>query len=55
MGRGEIRGVGDVDGNVEEGLSGGFDEGDRGRRPDCGVLLDSGGDGEAAAEGEGGG
>lgn len=31
---GEIRRVGDVDGDVEEGLGGGFDDGDRGRRPD---------------------
>lgn len=50
---GEIRRVGDVNGDVEEGLGGGFDDGDRGRRPDRCVLLDSGRAGEAAAEGEG--
>lgn len=44
MGGGDVGGVGDVDGDVEEGLRGGFDERDRGWSPDGGVLANSGGD-----------
>lgn len=49
MGGGEVGGVGEVDGHVEEGLGGGLDKGKRGGSPDSDVLRKcGGGDGEAA-------
>lgn len=39
VGRGVIGRVGDVDGDVEEGLGGVLDLGERGRGPDGGVLA----------------
>lgn len=43
VGRYQIGGVRNVDGNVEERFRGGFDERERCRRPDDGVLTKGGG------------
>lgn len=43
VGGGEVGGVGDVDGNVEEGLGGWTDLGERGGSPESGVLVEGGG------------
>lgn len=53
MGRGQVGRVGEVDGDVKEGLRGRLDLGKRGLGPDGGVLAYGGGYGgdEAAATG----
>ena len=47
MGSGKVRRVGEVDGDMEEGLCGGFDDGKWSRSPNCGVLAYGGRNGEA--------
>lgn len=52
VGGGDVGGVGDVDGDVEEGVCGGGDGGEWGGGPDGGVLAEGGGDGGEAADGQ---
>jgi len=52
VGRGEVRRVGHVDGDVKERVGGGLDLGEWGWGPDGSVLTNGGGNGgEAAAAG----
>lgn len=46
MGGNEVRGVGNINGDVKEGVGGGLDGGERGGGPDGGVLAEGSGDGQ---------